>query len=219
MNQDLAQIVVYYATKPHRELNDLLLSKSKDNLISTLTDLLTAYINDKNSSSLREYVTVAIAGYQHNPNKLGYNGYKQNTAIGGKSISGEAKPKNITTEGYDQKKTKPKLNGEGSFNDYTPERLEKDIKEKLNLLSSGFIDGELLYILEFPFPAIYQRLKSLLPKKRAIGTYKRSASFNFSHYENHPELKVIYLNKVSIEKNKRYFNAKFYKFLVSCELL
>jgi len=116
MNQDLAQIVICYATKSHNELSELLLSKSKDNLISILTDLLTAYINDKNSSSLREFVTVSIAGYQHNPNKLGYNGYKQNSAIGGKPISCEAKPKNIQTDGYDQKKTKPKLNGEGGFN-------------------------------------------------------------------------------------------------------
>ena len=93
MNQDLSQIVVCYATRPHKELSELLVSKSKDNLIAILTDLLTAYINDKNSSSLREYVTVSIAGYQHNPNKLGYNGYKQNSAIGGKSISCEAKPR------------------------------------------------------------------------------------------------------------------------------
>ena len=47
----------------------------------------------------------------------------------------EAKPKNIQTDGYDQKKSKPKLNGEGGFNDYTIERLKKDIKENLNLLS------------------------------------------------------------------------------------
>jgi len=92
MNQDLAQIVIYYATKPHKELSGLLLSKSKDNLISSLTDLLTAYINDKNSSSLREFVTVVLAGYQHNPKKLGYNGFKHNSAIGGKPIACEAKP-------------------------------------------------------------------------------------------------------------------------------
>lgn len=91
MNQDLIQIVIYYATKPHKELNELLLNKSKDNLISIVTDLLTAYINDKNSSSLREFVTVSIAGYQHNPNKLGYNGFRQNSAIGGKPIACEAK--------------------------------------------------------------------------------------------------------------------------------
>jgi hypothetical protein len=214
MNQDLAQIATYYATRPHKELSELLLSKSKDNLISILTDLLTAYINDKNSSSLREFVTVSIAGYQHNPSKLGYNGFKQNSAIGGKPISCEAKPKNIQTEGYDQKKTKPKLNGEGGFNDYTIERLKKDTKENLNLLSSGFVDGELQYILEFPFKVVYERLKKQLPQKRTIGTYTRMASFNFSHYRDYPKIKIVYLNKQTIGKNQKYFNKNFYCFLI-----
>lgn len=214
MNQDLKQIVTYYATKPHRELNELLLNKSKDNLIAILTDLLTAYINDKNSSSLREYITVSIAGYLHNSNKLGYNGYKQNTSIGSKPISCEAKPKNIQTEGYELKKSKPKLNGEGGFNDYTIERLNKDIKENLNLLSSGFIDGELQYIIEFPFKAVYKKLKEQLPEKRTLGTYTRMASFNFSHYSNYPAIKIIYLNKNAIERNQQYFNKKFYQFLI-----
>ena len=186
MNQDLTQIVTCYATRPHYELSELLLSKSKDNLISILTDLLTAYINDKNSSSLREFVTVSIAGYQHNPNKLGYNGYKQNSAIGGKATSCEAKPKNIQTDGYDLRKTKPKFNCEGGFNDYTPKRLEKDIKENLNLLSSGFVDGELLYVLEFPFIVVYKRLKQALTKR--VGPYLRSATFNFSHFQEHEKL-------------------------------
>lgn len=217
MNQDLAQIVVYYATRPHRELHELLLSKSKDNLISILTDLLTAYINDKNSSSLREFVTVSIAGYKHNPSKLGYNGFKQNSAIGGKPLSCEAKPKNIQTDGYDQKKSKPKLNGEGGFNDYTIERLKKDVKENLNLLSSGFIDGELQYILEFPFKVVYERLKKQLPEKRTVGTYTRMASFNFSHYADYPNIKIIYLNKQAIKKNQKYFNKNFYRFLIEQE--
>ena len=164
MNQDLSQIVMYYATKPHKELTELLLNKSKDNLIACLNDLLTTYINDKNSSSLREFVTVSIAGYEHNPNKLGYNGYKHNSAIGGKSINCEAKPKNIQTDGYDSKKTKSKLNGDGGFNDYTHKSLSKDLNENLNLLCSGFIDGELQYILEFPFFAVKDRLETALKK-------------------------------------------------------
>lgn len=214
MNQDLNQIITYYATKPHKVLNELLLNKSKDNLIAILTDLLTAYINDKNSSSLREFITVSIAGYQHNSKKLGYNGYKQNSAIGSKPISCEAKPKNIQTEGYELKKSKPKLNGEGGFNDYTIERLNKDIKEKLNLLSSGFIDGELQYIIEFPFKAVYNKLREQLPERRIVGTYTRMASFNFSHYINYPVIKIIYLNKNAIERNQQYFNKKFYQFLI-----
>lgn len=216
MNQDLDQIVTYYATKPHKELSELLISKSKDNLISILTDLLTAYINDKNSSSLREFITVSIAGYQHNPNKLGYNGYMQNSEIGGKPISCEAKPKNIQTDGYNQKKTKPKLNGEGGFNDYTIERLKKDIQENLAILSSGFIDGELQYILEFPFSVVYEHLKNQLPQIRTRGTYTRMASFSFTHYVTYQDkIRVIYLNKQTIKNHQKYFNKKFYLFLIN----
>ncbi|MDR1006029.1 MAG: hypothetical protein LBL74_04120 [Bacteroidales bacterium] len=213
MNQDLAQIVTCYATKPHKALNELLLSKSKDNLIASLTDLLTTYINDKNSSSLREFITVSIAGYEHNPNKLGYNGYKHNSAIGGMPISCEAKPKNIQSEGYEQRKTKPKLNGEGGFNDYTIERLKKDIIENPNILSSGFIDGQLLYILEFPFSVIVPRLKSQIPETRQVGTYTRMANFNFSHYKE-GAIKIVYLNKDAIEQNRKYFNGHFYEYLM-----
>jgi hypothetical protein len=212
MNQDLSQIVIYYATKPHKELAELLLSKSKDNLIACLNDLLTTYINDKNSSSLREFVTVSIAGYTHNPNKLGYNGYKHSSEIGAKPINCEAKPKNIQTEGYENKKTKPKLNGEGGFNDYTVKRLEKDMEENVNLLCSGFIDGQLQYIIEFPFSAVYERLKIALQK--LVGPYLRSATFNFSHYKHCKELKIIYCNKEIIQTNKKYFSKELYTFLM-----
>ena len=214
MNEDLAQVVKCYTTR-HSELSSLLLGKSKDNVISILTDLLTAYINDKNSSSLREFVVVSIAGYKHNPNKLGYNGFKHSSDISGTPIACEAKPKNIQTDGYDSKKTKPKFNGEGGFNDYTPERLQKDSKENPNMLPAGFLDGELIYILEFPFSAIYKRLKEQLPTKRKVGEYKRMASFNFSHFRGAKSLKVIHLNKESLLKAQRYFNKTFFEFLDS----
>jgi hypothetical protein len=70
MNKDLEEIVTFYATKPHDEPAKLLINKSKDNPIASLTDSLTSYINHKNSSTLREFVTVSIAGYEHNPQKL-----------------------------------------------------------------------------------------------------------------------------------------------------
>lgn len=157
MNQDLAQVITYYSTRKHSELVELLIGKSKDNLISVLMDLITTYINDKNSSTLREFITVTIAGYQHSEGKIGYNGYKQNSIIKGKAILCEAKPKNYDTEELEKfksklRKTAPsKLNGGGNFTDYTFSRFEKDKKENPYMLISGFIDGKLIYILEFPF--------------------------------------------------------------------
>jgi len=222
MNQDLAQIVTYYSTKSHTELSKLLLEKSKDNLISIITDLLTAYINDRNSSTLREFVTVSIAGYEHIDKKLGYNGFKQNSAIGGNPIACEAKPKNIQTDGYDLKKTKPKLEAGGSFNDYTEERFRKDLSKNPNILTSGFVDGHLQYILEFPFSALKERFEELIKKrwkgkKRKTGEYIRGASFNFNHIKKHDGLRIIYKNVESIRSNERYFQKKLYQFLVDNE--
>ncbi len=72
---------------------------SKPSLIALFIDLLTLYFNDKNSSRLRELTTLWVCGFQPNTEKLGYNGYR-------------IKPQNTD----DPKK---KLNGGGSFNDYT----------------------------------------------------------------------------------------------------
>jgi hypothetical protein len=148
MNQELANVIKIYSTGTHKELSNCLIGKSKDTLIAILVDLLTMYINDKNSSTIREFITVTLAGYKHKEGKIGYNGFKQDTFIPGKTIMCEAKPKNVDTN----LKSLRKLNGGGNFTDYTFGRLKRDrIEENPNMLISGFIDGKLIYILEFPF--------------------------------------------------------------------
>jgi len=141
MNQELTNIIKIYSIGSHQELSSYLLGKSKDTLIGILVDLLTMYINDKNSSTIREFITVTLAGYEHKQGKIGYNGFRQDAIIPGRTIKCEAKPKNIDTEEFEkftkgERKTSPaKLNGGGNFTDYTPNRLEKDKKEKdLNML-------------------------------------------------------------------------------------
>jgi len=49
MNQELANVIKIYSIGNHSELNNYLIGKSKDTLIGMLVDLLTMYINDKNS--------------------------------------------------------------------------------------------------------------------------------------------------------------------------
>ncbi len=118
------------------------------------------------------------------------------------------------------RKTKPaKLNGGGNFTDYTFARLKKDQKENPHLLVSGFVDGELIYILEFPFNCLsfVKRLKIRLKKRFPSGDKKseflRSANFMFEHYKNCKELKVIYLEKDKLEKHKQHLTKKYYDFL------
>jgi len=216
MNKELAEVIKLYTTKSHKDLNNYLLGKSQDNLIAILTDLLTMYINDKNSSTLREFITVTIAGYEHKESKVGYNGYKQ--SVYGEPVMCEAKPQNVRSDG------KRKLNGGGNFTDYTPKRLERDLKENLNILVSGFVDGKLVYILEFPFrcPSFVNKLKEQLEKAfgenqegRKKGQYLRSANFDFKDYIDCKDLKVVFcLPKSKLKKYKNYIVEDFYKFLM-----
>ena len=232
MNQEVAKVIEIYCTGSHIELSNYLLGKSKDTLIGMIVDLLTMYINDKNSSTIREFITVALAGYQHIPAKIGYNGFKQDAFIPGNTIKCEAKPKNINTEEFKnyaegKRRTSPsKLNGGGNFSDYTSIRLEKDIKEKdLNMLVSGFVDGKLIYIIEFPFncPDFVENLKKQIEKwqdkikgsKSKKGQFLRSATFDYKNFINCKELKIVFLlNKKELQKYKGNIVKGFYEFLL-----
>ncbi len=100
MNQDLIELIKLYTKSSHKEVSGFLLDKSKDGLVAMIIDLLTIYINDKNSSTIREFITVNIAGYQHSTKKIGYNGYKHSSLVGGEAVMCEAKPKNFNSEEY-----------------------------------------------------------------------------------------------------------------------
>lgn len=232
MNQELAKIIELYSTKTHEELITYLLGRSKDNLIAMLIDLLTMYINDKNSSTIREFITVTLAGYTHEKGKIGYNGFKQDSIKPGETIKCEAKPKNINTEDFEKykagkRRTQPaKLDGGGNFTDYTFERLERDKKEGINVLVSGFIDGRLIYIIEFPFntPEFVFHLENQIKKwqtklkdaKSTKGQFLRSAYFDYRHYINSPKLRIVYLIlREELKRYKKYISKGFYQFLWS----
>ncbi len=231
MNQELTEVIKIYATGSHQQLSSHLVKKSKDTLIGILVDLLTMYVNDKNSSTIREFITVTLSGYQHKQAKIGYNGFIKDNSNPEKIIKCEAKPKNIYTEEFEkyrrgERKTPPaKLNGGGNFTDYTPIRLEKDKGEKnLNMLVSGFIDGKLIYIIEFPFncPDFVKNLEMQIKKwqeklkgsKSIKGQFLRSATFDYKNFIRCPNLRIVFLlSKKELSKYKEYISDGFYKFL------
>ncbi len=226
MNKELAEVIKLYAIGSHKEMNDYLLGKSKNDMIALLTDLITMYINDKNSSTLREFITVITAGYEHTETKIGYNGYKQSSILGGKPLMCEAKPKNFDTEELEkfrkgERKSKPaKLNGQGNFTDYTFARLERNLKENLNMLTSGFVNGKLIYIIEFPFNCetfverLKRQLKKRFPNGDISGQFLRSANFDYRDYVNSEKIKTVFLlGKSELEQHVDYVNRKFYEFL------
>jgi len=220
MNKNLEEAIKIYSIKSHRDFSNFLIAQSKDSLAALFSDLMTLYINDKNSSTIREFLTTILAGYQHSSKKIGFNGYKQEVAD--KPIYCEAKPKNVLSEDFNDyrtgaRKTNPqKLNGGGNFTDYTWARFSKDKKTRLNMLISGFIDGKLIYILEFPFSCksflqnIEKQLKSKFPKGDETGYYLRSASFNYKNYIHTKNCRIVYIiNKDEMDKYSAFIDKKF----------
>ena len=195
MNKDLLQLINDYATREHAEINAGLLGKSKDNLISMLLDLLTTYFNDLNSSTMRELVVAVLSGYEPNQEKLGYNGFRQNTLTGITEFC-EIKPRNIRSDSTARKPRK--LDGGGNFTDYTWEKFERHQEENPNMLVAGFIDGRLIHIFEFSFneqsftSRLREQLERRFPDGDVSGQYLRSAQFTFNHYTDAESLKTIY---------------------------
>ncbi|MDR2860597.1 MAG: hypothetical protein LBV66_02045 [Elusimicrobiota bacterium] len=224
MNKNLEEIVKTYSTKAHCDFTNALQGYSKDSIISLFSDLLTLYINDKNSSTIREFITVSLAGYKHSIEKIGFNGFKQDSI--GKAINCEAKPKNFSTQDFLDyknkiKKTRPSnLDGGGNFTDYTWARFKKDKNTALNMLMSGFVDGQLIYILEVPFNEnafldnLEKQLERKFPKGDEKNNYLKNAHFNFSHYKGSAKLKIIFvLSQEQLVKFKDYIKKDLYEYL------
>jgi hypothetical protein len=181
LSLNLKASVEIYSTKEPEELIKFLNGLSKPSLIALFIDLLTLYFNDKNSSRLRELTTLWV---------FGYNGYRMDVDTG-RRVDCEVKPQNTD----DPRK---KLNGDGSFNDYTLERFSKDLENNPIILVSGFVGGKLIYIFEFKFECLKEKIKGLLERRfpegqRREGEYLRSAGFSFRDYKDCPSLKLAYL--------------------------
>ena len=184
--------------------------KSLDpNLIKELLDRI---MNDKNSSMARESVILKVAGYNHLEGKLDYDGYKDDELA-------EVKLRNFDTTNLKSSK----LNGEGSYSDYTWERYEHHLQDNPTLLIGGFVNGELIYVFKTKYSnqglqdKIIERLTSYFGDKslpRKPNTFLRSLGFNYSHYKDDCELIFIASDDV-LNVYEKYINKKLLKDLRS----
>ena len=217
MNEDLLQLIKNYPIKEHTEISVSLLGKSKDNLVSMLLDLLTTYYNDLNSSTMRELVVALLAGYKPSSEKLGYNGFRQNT-LTGKVEHCEIKPVNVRSDST--AKNPRKLDGGGNYSDYTWARFQKHEKESPNMLVAGFVDGHLIYIFEFSFneqnfiSLLREKLEYYLPDGDKPRSYGRKVDFTFKHYKDAESLKTIYIaSKQELIKAQPHIRRGMFKYL------
>lgn len=152
-------------------------------------ELYEVYINDSNSSTLREHIVARVAGCNPLPGKLGRDAIQIGT-----NIEKEIKPKNYTNK---------TTNGSGCFNDYTRARYVKDTNVNLPIIHGLFVHGILHYVVEFTIDAVAHKLDSQIRKKCEEGgnQYVRSASWTYTDWIDHPSLTVHYINKDLIGKS------------------
>ena len=180
-----------FSTKLLKLAVDRSLGKPTKDQGEMFEELYSEYMSDANSSSLREQITAAVAGCKSIPGKLGRD------AIDIDGNEKEVKPKNYTGK---------RTNGGGCFNDYTRKRYEKDLCVNLPIISSLFAEGMLIYVVEFKFESIANRLDEQIVRvcEREGNRYVRSCSWTYSNWIDNPDLVVHYINKDLLKEHYQY---------------
>jgi hypothetical protein len=191
--------IEYYKLTYALNDNDALKAKAKNEEEKIIYSLIDEFANDKNSSKFREDVTKLMVGKQPSNSKLGYD--DDTDPI-------EVKPANFTGEGN-------KLNGKGNFSDFTWSRHKKYLNDKVIMLVSGFYKGKLLFIIEFSYDAltdkVEERLNKKLPNGDQKGIYVRSLNFTYKNWQN--STFVIKYMHPDINNFKHCFSKNFYGLL------
>ena len=180
-----------FSTKLLKLAVDRSLGKPTDDQGELFEELYREYMADANSSSLREQITAAVAGCKTIPGKLGRD------AIDIDGIEKEIKPKNWTGK---------RTNGGGCFNDYTRKRWKKDCNVNLPIIASLFAKGMLIYVVEFTFDCIADRLDEQITRicEEQGNRYVRSCTWSYSNWIDYPMLRVHYINKELLKEHYQY---------------
>lgn len=195
MNEELLNLIVLYSKG---EL-------SKETIIKThgvmMMNLLELYINDANSSTLREAITCKIVGIESTGKKKGYDS---------KLTNEEVKPRNVQTGG---KKT---LDAWGNYSDLTHRRHNKYLNDKVVIHISGFVDGLLMYILKINYEDLGNYFQVMLDRDLPDGDqknkYVRTAYFTFTNIKHMPSLEVEFLRN-NINEFETFFQKDFFNYL------
>jgi hypothetical protein len=168
LNQNNIKKITQYVIGEITELGD-----------ESYTNLALSYLNDKNSSTLREAITADVCGYEWISEKLGYDAIDTSN-----NKFKEIKPK----------LTKGKYSGNGNFSDLNRQRLIKMISDNSDVVCSLFNDCKLVIVFEFKLNQIYEKLnKQVIEKCEKKGQdYVRSANFSITDIDG--DIKVHYYN-------------------------
>ena len=150
-------------------------------------NLFRAYARDKNSSAIREAVTLNFLGYERYKKKHGADGIDNTT--GRKK---EVKPRYFSTA------RKGKAAISGNFNDMSMELLDK--KKEFDIICSVFVDDRLILVVEFPIAVILETLKQ--PIINAKLGKRIVCPFSNTSFQDSSEMVIHHYDADFINKNK-----------------
>lgn len=171
-------------------------------------------INQKKSERLAskdvdwpEIHTVTMAGYIHRPNRFGFDGFDDvrgtycevkssskiiNKDLLRKFIEGEVTQR---SEFIDNP-----IDGRGVFSLFTNDAYQRYMSEEVRMLISAYVNGVLMFIVEFPFkhPTFRHHIRRMLDSDKS--TRAKTISFGFNQYKDCKDAKLLYLTP---EVNRR----------------
>jgi hypothetical protein len=170
-------------------------------------ELIELYLNDKNSSTIRQFITSKVCGYNNSFKKLGFDATDANGNH--KEIKPTNKPKTC----------KSKYAGKFGISDYTVDRYGKDIHANVHILQSFFLDGRLMYVMEFPLIDCDKRMRFLIDKFVVNRGQKQIRSAEFSFRDLNPDNIIIKYVSKNIEDCKHIVSEKLYKFVTESKVI
>jgi hypothetical protein len=200
MRNTLEDIIVKYS---HNDAEFSSLNIDKGHFI----ELLKKYLNDKNSSTLRQDIMCEVAGLTPNTKKLGYDG---------ENSVDEMKPKNIDTNNPKAKK----LDGLGNYSDMTFKRHNGFCDQNAQIHVGGFIDGKHIFQIKVPYIEMRvhfeNQLKKRLPNGDQPTQYLRSMNFSLTQIKNCSDVVLTYLVK-DLVNYRGYMTKTLYTYLTKLQ--
>lgn len=170
-----------------------------------------------------EIHTLTVGGYIHRKEKYGFDGYdfikKQNCEVKSSSKVIDYESLKAFSEGNVSRRidlVKAPFDGRGVFSLLTQESFDKYSDGDVNMLVSGYVNGVLMFIIEFPFshPTFSNHIAKILATAKSRS---KSVSFTYKQYRDCKNAKLVYITPNGNNRQilKSTCTRNFYKYLES----
>lgn len=168
-----------------------------------------------------EVHTITTAGYIHNKTRFGFDGYDEvnNVFCEAKSSNLIINKEAIVKLDSDNKIIGNRIDGRGIFSLFTHKSYNRYSSCDVNMLISSYINGVLMFIIEFPFndTTFKNHIKTSLDKKlpnRDESEKSKTISFGYNQYKDCKDAKLVYFTKKNRKILKGASTKNFYNYLI-----